>query len=463
MKTVAFHNLGCKVNTYEMEVMQQKFAEAGYQIVSFDSVADVYVINTCSVTKIADHKSRQMLHKAKRRNPDAVVIAAGCYSQTDTEGASADDSVDIVLGNNRKAEIIDVLNEHLKTVSGQDKTSVVVDDLTGPSPYEDCGINDSNERTRVDIKIQDGCDQFCSYCIIPAARGRVRSRSKDSIIEEIKVLADKGYKEVVLTGIHLSSYGIDLTGDKYVPYNVLTADGDYTNNELIDVINSVASIDGIKRIRLGSLEPRVITKQFTEAIAATDAVCPHFHLSLQSGCDDTLKRMNRRYTADEYYDKVRLLRESYVNPAITTDIIVGFPGETEEEFNKTVEFINKVDFYETHVFKYSKRRGTVAAGLPNQVTEVVKGLRSDVLLDICDKHREAFLREHIGKSTEILIEESRIIDGQTMMIGHTREYMTAAIPVMSDGNRPAEGDIVCGVADSVHDGRMLICSNLSRA
>lgn len=481
MRTVAFHNLGCKVNTYEMEVMQQKFAEAGYKIVPFDSVADVYVINTCSVTNIADHKSRQMLHKAKRRNPESVVIAAGCYSQTDTEGAAADDAVDIVLGNNRKAEITDVLNEYYeKTAKSADReVSIVVDDLNKPSEYEECGINDSNERTRVDIKIQDGCDQFCSYCIIPAARGRVRSRDKDSIIKEVTALAAKGYKEVVLTGIHLSSYGIDFASatscvdaagsdkqegrSKYIPYNILTRDGDYTNKTLIDIIKSVAAIKGISRIRLGSLEPRVITEEFVAAISAIDEVCPHFHLSLQSGCDDTLKRMNRRYTADEYYEKVKLLRGYYVNPAITTDIIVGFPGETEEEFDKTVKFVNKVNFFETHIFKYSKRRGTVAAGLPGQITEAVKGIRSDVLLDICDKNREAFLRDHIGKTVEILIEESRIIDGQTMLIGHTKEYMTAAIPVSDEDNVSAEGMIISAVADSVNDAGLLICSNLRGA
>ncbi len=454
MKTVAFHNLGCKVNSYEMEVMQQKFTESGYTIVPFDTKADVYVINTCSVTNIADRKSRQMLHRAKKTNPDAVVIAAGCYSQTDTEGAVKDDAVDIVLGNNKKAEIIDVLKEHLVKMSDKEHKSVAVDDLNKPSEYENCGIKDSNERTRVDIKIQDGCDQFCSYCIIPAARGRVRSRDKTDIIKEITALADKGFKEVVLTGIHLSSYGLD------TPYNVLTADGEYTNRALIDVIDSVSAIEGISRIRLGSLEPRVITKEFVEAIVANDAVCPHFHLSLQSGCDETLKRMNRRYTAEEYYDKVRLLREYYVNPAITTDIITGFPGETEEEFEKTVEFVKKVNFYETHIFKYSKRKGTVAAGLPGQLTEAVKAKRSDVLQEICDKNREEFIKAHIGDTVEILLEEEQSVDGRTMIVGHTKDYVPAAVPsdcVLKSGSLPVSGDIVIGTAESLYEGRMLIC------
>lgn len=454
MKTVAFHNLGCKVNSYEMEVMQQKFTESGYTIVPFDTVADVYVINTCSVTNIADRKSRQMLHRAKKINPDSVVIAAGCYSQTDTEGAAKDDAVDIVLGNNKKAGIIEVLEEYLKGSSDKEHKRVVVDDLSKPSEYENCGIKDSNERTRVDIKIQDGCDQFCSYCIIPAARGRVRSRDKADIIKEITSLADKGFKEVVLTGIHLSSYGID------TPYNVLTADGEYTNRALLDVIESVSAIEGISRIRLGSLEPRVITEEFVKALVANDVVCPHFHLSLQSGCDETLRRMNRRYTAEEYYDKVQLLREYYVNPAITTDIIVGFPGETEEEFDKTVGFVKKVGFYETHIFKYSKRKGTVAAGLPGQLTEAVKAKRSDVLQEICDKNREEFLKAHIGEPVEILLEERQMIGVRSMIVGHTKDYAAAAIPAdttLKAGSVPVSGDIVTAVADTLYKGRMLIC------
>ena len=478
VKTVAFHNLGCKVNAYEMEVMQQKFRGSGYEIVPFDSVADIYVINTCTVTAIADHKSRQMLHRAKKRNPEAVVIAAGCYVQTDTEGALQDDSVDIIIGNNHKSEIVELLERYI-----DDKLSAL-SDLTHTVPYEDCGISYSGERTRVDIKIQDGCDQFCSYCIIPYARGRVRSRSKESVVEEVKRLADKGFKEVVLTGIHLSSYGIDIDqtlredidhlrssdagsdmvlSDQqgpYISYNRLSSSGEYTNRALMDVIEAVSATDGISRVRLGSLEPRVITREFLEFISSNEAVCPHFHLSLQSGCDATLKRMNRRYTTDEYYDKVELIREYYELPAITTDIITGFPGETDEEFAQTVDFVGKVRFYETHVFKYSKRKGTVASTLPGQNTEAVKAARSDVLLDICARNREEFIRAHIGRECEILIEEEKIVAGMPMLVGHTRDYIPAAVDVsafVGDLCKPQSGDIIPLIGRETYEGRALLC------
>ncbi len=457
VKTVAFHNLGCKVNAYEMELMQQKFIESGYEIVPFDSVADVYVINTCTVTSIADHKSRQMLHRAKKRNTDAVVIAAGCYVQTDTEGALKDDAVDIVIGNNHKTEIVKLLEQYIAAQS-DDKESAV-SDLTHTVPYEDGGISDSGERTRVDIKIQDGCDQFCSYCIIPYARGRVRSRSRESVVEEVKRLADKGFKEVVLTGIHLSSYGIDMT--EATSYNSLSSGGEYTNRALMDVIEAVSGIDGISRIRLGSLEPRVITREFLEYISSNEAVCPHFHLSLQSGCDATLKRMNRRYTTDEYYEKVKLIREFYELPAITTDIITGFPGEDEEEFARTVEFVEKVKFYETHIFKYSRRKGTVADTLPGQNTEAVKAARSDVLLDICDRNREEFIRAHLGRECEILIEEEKEISGRVMLMGHTRDYIPVGIDISGLPDelcKPQNGDIITATAGEVIEGKLLLCN-----
>ena len=477
MKTVAFHNLGCKVNSYEMEVMQQKFKESEYEIVPFDSIADVYVINTCSVTNIADRKSRQMLHRAKKTNPEAVVIAAGCYAQTDTEGADADDAVDIIVGNNRKTEIVSLLEEYLSRRENADVSGASIDtatnaklnavsDLSKGVPYEDCGIYDSAERIRVDIKIQDGCDQFCSYCIIPYARGRVRSRDMQSVTEEVARLADKGFKEIVLTGIHLSSYGVDLMTDasgKRLNYNTIASGEDFTNEELLRVIEAVSKTEGIKRVRLGSLEPRVITEDFLKALTAIDSVCPHFHLSLQSGCDATLKRMNRRYTTDEYYEKVAMLREFYDDPAITTDIITGFPGENEEEFEQTVRFVEKVKFYETHVFKYSKRKGTVAASLPGQNTEAVKAARSDVLLEICDKNREDFLKARMDREVEMLIEEERVIDGRRMYVGHTKEYIQAAVDAeKTDGNRGAElcqpstGEILSGKCESVRDGRIVM-------
>ena len=435
MKTVAFHNLGCKVNTYEIEMMQQNARKAGWEIVEFTQKADVYVINTCSVTNIADRKSRQMLHKAKKTNPEAIVVAVGCYAQTDTKGALSDEAVDLVIGNNHKEKLIDIINEYEKS----HEKKAVVDDISSPIKYEDYSIDGSSERTRVDIKIQDGCDQFCTFCIIPFARGRIRSRDQKDVVDEIKRLADAGYKEIVLTGIHLSSYGLDLH-DKRTSYN-LVANEDYTNFDLIDVIKKVSDIDGIKRIRLGSLEPRVITRQFLESISAIDKVCPHFHLSLQSGCDETLKRMNRRYTANEYAAGVKLIREYYEHPAITTDIIVGFPGETEEEFQKTISFVESIDFYETHIFKYSRRHGTVADTMPGQLTEKVKAQRSDELENINKIHMKRFMSAVVGKKEEILTEEQTKIDNRTYTLGHTKNYMMMAVEGAYEKNLIIEGTV----------------------
>ncbi len=435
MKTVAFHNLGCKVNTYEIEMMQQNARKAGWEIVEFTQKADVYVINTCSVTNIADRKSRQMLHKAKKTNPEAIVVAVGCYAQTDTKGALSDEAVDLVIGNNHKEKLIDIINEYEKS----HEKKAVVDDISSPIKYEDYSIDGSSERTRVDIKIQDGCDQFCTFCIIPFARGRIRSRDQKDVIDEIKRLADAGYKEIVLTGIHLSSYGLDLH-DKRTSYN-LVANEDYTNFDLIDVIKKVSDIDGIKRIRLGSLEPRVITRQFLESISAIDKVCPHFHLSLQSGCDETLKRMNRRYTANEYAAGVKLIREYYEHPAITTDIIVGFPGETEEEFQKTISFVESIDFYETHIFKYSRRHGTVADTMPGQLTEKVKAQRSDDLEKINKIHMKRFMSAVVGKKEEILTEEQTKIDNRTYTLGHTKNYIMMAVEGAYEKNLIIEGTV----------------------
>ena len=435
MKTVAFHNLGCKVNTYEIEMMQQNARKAGWEIVEFTQKADVYVINTCSVTNIADRKSRQMLHKAKKTNPEAIVVAVGCYAQTDTKGALSDEAVDLVIGNNHKEKLIDIINEYEKS----HEKKAVVDDIYSPIKYEDYSIDGSSERTRVDIKIQDGCDQFCTFCIIPFARGRIRSRDQKDVVDEIKRLADAGYKEIVLTGIHLSSYGLDLH-DKRTSYN-LVANEDYTNFDLIDVIKNVSDIDGIKRIRLGSLEPRVITRQFLESISAIDKVCLHFHLSLQSGCDETLKRMNRRYTANEYAAGVKFIREYYEHPAITTDIIVGFPGETEEEFQKTISFVESIDFYETHIFKYSRRHGTVADTMPGQLTEKVKAQRSDDLEKINKIHMKRFMSAVVGKKEEILTEEQTKIDNRTYTLGHTKNYIMMAVEGAYEKNLIIEGTV----------------------
>ncbi|MBP5311059.1 MAG: tRNA (N(6)-L-threonylcarbamoyladenosine(37)-C(2))-methylthiotransferase MtaB [Lachnospiraceae bacterium] len=435
MKTVAFHNLGCKVNTYEIEMMQQNARKAGWEIVEFTQKADVYVINTCSVTNIADRKSRQMLHKAKKTNPEAIVVAVGCYAQTDTKGALADDAVDLVIGNNHKEKLIDIINEY----EASHVKKAVVDDISSPIKYEDYSIEGSSERTRVDIKIQDGCDQFCTFCIIPFARGRIRSRDPKEVVDEIKRLANAGYKEIVLTGIHLSSYGLDLH-DERTSYNIVAKE-DYTNFDLIDVIKKVSKIDGIERIRLGSLEPRIITRQFLESISAIDKVCPHFHLSLQSGCDETLKRMNRRYTANEYAAGVKLIREYYEHPAITTDIIVGFPGETNEEFQKTLKFVESIDFYETHIFKYSRRHGTIADTMPDQLTEKVKAQRSDELEKINEIHMKGFMSAVVGKKEEILTEEQTRIDNRTYTLGHTKNYIMMAVEGAYEKNLVIEGTV----------------------
>ena len=411
MEKVAFHNLGCKVNAYEMELMLQNFRKNGYEIVPFSEKADVYIINTCTVTNIADRKSRQMLHRAKSMNPEAVVVAAGCYVETDKEGAAKDESIDLIISNKDKPDILKLVRDYL-----DEKNNV-----TSPECSIDYTMETFSEHTRAYIKIQDGCEQFCSYCIIPYSRGRVVSRSEEDILQEITRLSESGYKEFVLTGIHLSSYGLDRA------YNQAAMDGEYTNHELIDIIEKVAAIEGVKRVRLGSLEPRIITEEFLERMAALKEFCPHFHLSLQSGSDSVLKRMNRRYDANEYYDKTVLIRKYFEHPALTTDVIVGFPGETEEEFEETREYLNRVNFYEVHVFKYSRRHGTVADKLPGQLTEKQKAARSKVLIEDSNKRKSEFAEYYIGKTTDILIEEPLNIDGVSYQVGYNREYVRFAL------------------------------------
>lgn len=403
-KKAALHNLGCKVNAYETEAMQELLEDSGYEIVPFHEKADIYIINTCTVTNMADRKSRQMLHRARKMNPDAIVAACGCYVQEKPEEVA--DCVDIVIGNNRKKEIVHILEEYEKGREGIRKDLV---DIDHTREYEDLHLSRTAEHTRAYIKVQDGCNQFCSYCIIPYARGRVRSRSMESVRGEVETLARNGYQEVVLTGIHLSSYGID------------------TGTDLLSLIRTVHEVAGIKRIRLGSLEPRIITEEFAEAIAGLPKMCPHFHLSLQSGCTETLKRMNRRYTAEEYYEKCELLRRYFLEPALTTDVIVGFPGETEEEFKASRDFIDKVDFYETHVFKYSRREGTKAAAMPDQVPEEEKTRRSNILLDLSRKKQAAYEQRLLGTTQEVLIEEEIRRNGEIYQVGHTREYVKIGI------------------------------------
>ena len=407
-RTVAIHSLGCKVNSYEAESMEQLLKQAGYTIVPFDEnvTADIYIINTCSVTNIADRKSRQMLHKSKKINPDAIVVAAGCYVNADTKKAAEDNAVDIVLGNNCKINIVEALENYYKDKNN----SEMVVDFKEKQEYEELKLDEVSTHTRAYIKIQDGCNQFCSYCIIPYTRGRIRSRDIDEIEEEVTKLVSKGFKEVVLTGIHLTSYGVD-------------------NNKgsLLEVIMRLDKIDGLQRIRLGSLEPRVITEEFAKTLSSSKKICPHFHLSLQSGCDTVLKRMNRKYTTQEYYDKCCVLRKYFNNPAITTDVIVGFPQETEEEFEATKVFLEKVHFYEMHIFKYSRRKGTVADRMEGQVDEKVKTQRSAILLELENKMSKEYRQQHIGKTEEVLIEEIISENGKDYFMGFTPDYIRVKI------------------------------------
>lgn len=406
MKKAALHNLGCKVNAYETEAMQHLLEEAGYEIVPFTQKADVYVINTCSVTNMADRKSRQMLHKAKKNNPDSIVVAAGCYVQTSEKEVLNDLSVDIVIGNDRKHDLVRLLEEY-----SLDSVSDTVDDINdGKHDFEELFIDQTKEHTRAFIKVQDGCNQFCSYCIIPYARGRVRSRRFENVIAEVGRLAANGFKEVVLTGIHLSSYGVDFE----------EATG------LLELIQAVNAVKGIERIRLGSLEPKIVTEHFASELSKLDKICPHFHLSLQSGCDATLKRMNRKYTTKEYERGCELLRKYFVHPAITTDVIVGFPGETEEEFEQTKAYLEHIHFYEMHIFKYSKRKGTRAAVMPDQIDEQIKAARSEKLIALGHDMSKEFRKFYIGKNEEVLFEEKAVIGDKEYFVGYTKEYVKVA-------------------------------------
>lgn len=408
-KKVALHNLGCKVNAYEVEAMQQLLEKAGYEIVPFEEGADVYLINTCTVTNIADRKSRQMLHKARKMNPDAIVVATGCYAQTDTEKLKEDTAVDLILGNNQKKQIVEILDEYEREHAKQ----VQVIETNHTKEYEELSIEYTAEHVRAYIKVQDGCNQFCTYCIIPFARGRVRSRRIADVLEEVKTLAQRGYKEVVLTGIHLSSYGVDFPKEE--------------RESLLSLIQAVSEVEGISRIRLGSLEPRIITEEFLEGITATGKVCPHFHLSLQSGCNKTLKDMNRRYSAEEYAEKCELIRRYYPAPALTTDVIVGFPMESEEDFQESYEFVKNIHFYETHIFKYSRRQGTKAAAMEGQLTEAVKAQRSDKMLELHEIRAKEYEEAMIGKELELLLEEEIETDGKCWYVGHSREYIRAVV------------------------------------
>ena len=431
MPKAALHNLGCKVNAYETEAMQQQLEERGYEIVPFDQKADVYIINTCSVTNIADRKSRQMLHRAKKLNPEAVVVAAGCYVQVASDALKEDSSVDIIIGNNNKARLADILEEYMKDRQGDEGGYVL--DIARAREYEELHVSRLGEHTRAFIKVQDGCNQFCSYCIIPYARGRVRSRKPEDVEAEVKGLVARGYREVVLTGIHLSSYGTEHMEGSPVK------GGDWDSGPLWDLIERIHRVEGLERIRLGSLEPRIITREFAEKLAGLPEFCPHFHLSLQSGCDATLKRMNRHYTTEDYLRRCGILREIFDHPAITTDVIAGFPGETEEEFEETRRFLETVRFYEMHVFKYSKRQGTRAAVMEDQVSEQVKARRSDVLLELEKTMSREYRERFAGSRVSVLFEEAAEIGGKWYMMGHTPQYVRAALPLEDGMNREEFG------------------------
>lgn len=453
MKSIALHNLGCKVNSYEIEVIQQMLQEKGYRIVPFDAAADIYIINTCTVTNVADRKSRQMIHRAKVMNPQAVVVAVGCYVQTAGEKALQDEGIDLAVGNNRKKDLPEILEAYLERIGSHKELSAesaaeaakdrpaelktlagtTVIDINAGCDYEEMTLKQTAEHTRAYIKIQDGCNQFCSYCIIPFARGRVRSRKAEDILSEIRGMVDAGYREVVLTGIHISSYGIDFQDEAWKNGESVRAvkeegRSDYRGqSKLIDLLERIHDIEGLARIRIGSLEPRIVTQENAARLAALKKVCPHFHLSLQSGCDETLKRMNRHYTAGEYYESVKLLRRVYASPAITTDVIVGFPGETQQEFEETFAFLEKAELYEMHVFKYSRRQGTRAAAMKQQVPEPVKTERSSRLLSMEREQSVKFRQRYIGEETEVLFEESKEIQGEVYWIGHTADYVKMAL------------------------------------
>lgn len=407
MRRAALHNLGCKVNAYETEAMRELLEGAGYTIVPFEEEADVYIVNTCSVTNMADKKSRQMLHRARRRNPEAAVVAAGCYVQSAGEKILEEKTVDILVGNNEKEKLLQFLKEW-----EEKRSKGAVHDMAREKRYEDLNISRASEHTRAFMKIQDGCDQFCSYCIIPYTRGRVRSRRLSDILKEARSLAGNGYREVVLTGIHLDSYGADFASGE---------------ENLLSVVEKIARVDGIERIRLGSLEPRIMTEAFVERLSRVDKLCPHFHLSLQSGCDETLKRMNRKYNTREFAACCERLRRYFTEPALTTDVIVGFPGETQEEFAQTLEFLKKIRFYEIHVFKYSRRKGTKADRMTDQVPEEVKSKRSDILLKLTREGSQAYRERLTGSVQEVLMEDACRVGEKICQTGHTKEYVKVAV------------------------------------
>lgn len=433
MRSISFHTLGCKVNAYESEAMKEKLLAAGYRLLPFDQKADICVINTCSVTNIADRKSRQMLHRARQLNPHAVIIAAGCYAQADADRLLKDRSADIVLGNNEKKEIVSVLAEWFRTENpGQIRE---VGNISDVREYNDTAAESMPDYTRAFLKIQDGCNAFCSYCIIPYVRGRSRSRKSEEIIKEAGEFASRGYREIVLTGIQLSSYGKDFSSSEKV-------------RSIPELMRELDRIPGIDRIRMGSLEPEVISEDFVESLGGIPSFCPHFHLSLQSGSDGVLKRMNRHYTTEEYRKWVEIIRNRFPDAAVTTDVITGFPGETEEEFRETVDFLREIRFYETHIFPYSERKGTRAASFPDQISRKIKEERAAVLADMNRKQSYAFRKDILGREKEILTEKEITAGGKRYMTGNTREYVRVAVPFEPGmENRLVRGEITSFLTD----------------
>lgn len=451
-KTVAFCTLGCKVNQYETDAMRGSFEAEGYEVKEFSQEASVYVINTCTVTNMADRKSRQMMHRAKKKNPDGIIVAVGCYVQAAKEQLEEDTLIDLVIGNNMKSQVVQIVEQYIQDNRHTEDRDAYVADIAHNHEYETMHIETVSEHTRAYIKIQDGCNQFCSYCIIPYARGRVRSRKMEDILQEVRNLTANGYKEIVLTGIHISSYGLDFehTADEQEDY------GPFKNSALIDLIEALSGIEGLERIRLGSLEPRIITENFVRRLCKVPQICPHFHLSLQSGCDETLKRMNRHYTTALYLEKCGILRQYFDRPALTTDVIVGFPGETEEEFAQTERFLETVHFSDMHIFKYSKRRGTKAADMPNQIDPQIHSVRSEKLIALGERMKDDFLEACKDQEQIVLIEEETEIDGTKYMTGHSKNYIRCAFEM--DGLVP--NMVIKGTINSKLNEEFVFCKRI---
>ncbi|MCR5791752.1 MAG: tRNA (N(6)-L-threonylcarbamoyladenosine(37)-C(2))-methylthiotransferase MtaB [Lachnospiraceae bacterium] len=443
---MAFLTLGCKVNAYETEGMKKQFREAGFDICDFQEKADIYIINTCSVTNMADRKSRQMIHRARKNNEQALVVATGCYVQAQKEALLNEQKLDLVVGNNKKSEIVELVLAELKQKEAEYERARFEQDIIKEAEYEELMIENAGERTRAYIKVQDGCNQFCSYCIIPYVRGKIRSRKPEQVLLEVEGLAKKGYKEIVVTGIHLSSYGIDFEGGQDFTR--------YGGKPLLSLLSKLEKVEKIERIRLGSLEPRIITEEFLKELSKLEKVCPHFHLSLQSGCDETLKRMNRKYTTAEYLEGCERIRSYYEHPAITTDVIAGFVGESEEEFETTRKFLEKVQFSDVHIFKYSRRNGTNADRMEGHIGENIKTERSAKLIELGLEMKKAYNEWLFGREQKVLFEEDVIVDGKEYVAGHNERYVKYLKPKTKEN---IHNEIVTVTATKMLEDGTLLC------